>query len=139
MSTQVVVITGPVGTGKTTAADALAEFLADQGQAVAMIDLDSLRAVWPANPDDPFHAQLGIANLTAIWPNLAERGVHYLLLTDAVEHPGQRDDYQRAVPGARVTIVRLEVPLDIVHDRLRGRRSANPSSGICVAAANSND
>jgi hypothetical protein len=74
--------------------------------------------------EDPFHAQLGIANLTAIWPNLAERGVHYFLLTDAVEHPDQGGDYQRAVPGARVTIVRLEVPLDIVHDRLRGRESS---------------
>ena len=127
MSAEVVVITGPVGAGKTTAMGALAEFLSDQGQAVAMIDLDSLRAVWrspvPGNPDDPFHAQLGIANLKAIWPNFAERSVHYLLLTDAVEHPDQRNDFLRAVPGGRVTIVRLEIPLQIVHERLRGRES----------------
>lgn len=123
MTEHIVVITGPVGIGKTTTIGALAELLADQGHAVATIDLDDLRAVWPGNPDDPFHARLGMANLTAIWPNFAERGVHYLLLADVVEHPDQRDEYRRAVPGAEVTVVRLEIPLAIVHDRLRARDS----------------
>jgi putative protein kinase ArgK-like GTPase of G3E family len=45
-SADVVVITGPVGAGKTAAMGALAELLADHGQAVAMIDLESLRALW---------------------------------------------------------------------------------------------
>lgn len=119
----VVVITGPVGAGKTTSMQALAELLAQRGEAVAAIDLDSLRALWPENPDDPFHARLGLANLSAVWPHFAERGAQWLLLTDAVEHPDQRSVYAEAIPGAVTIIVRLDVPLDLVHERLRGRES----------------
>jgi len=123
MQTCVIVITGPVGAGKSTSMQALAELLAQRGESVAMIDLDSLRALWPANPDDPFHARLGLTNLRAIWPHFAERGARWLLLTDAVEHPDQRVDYERAVPDAVTIIVRLDVPLERVHERLRGRES----------------
>lgn len=119
----VIVITGPVGAGKTTSMQALAELLAQRGESVAMIDLDSLRALWPANPDDPFHARLGLINLSAIWPHFAERGARWLLLTDAVEHPDQRVDYENVVPDAVTIIVRLNVPLERVHERLRRRES----------------
>lgn len=119
----VIVITGPVGVGKSTSMQALAELLAQRGESVAVIDLDSLRTMWPANPDDPFHARLGLTNLRAVWPHFAERGARWLLLTDAVEHPDQRADYEHAVPDATITIVRLNVPLDRVQERLRGRES----------------
>lgn len=121
----VVVITGPVGSGKTTSIELVAELLARRGEAVATVDVDALRRVWPDDPTDPFHAGLGMANLAAIWPQFARSGVHWLLLADVVEQPGQRADYQRAIPGADVVIVRLEVDLDRVHDRLRGRETGD--------------
>jgi ribose 1,5-bisphosphokinase PhnN len=123
MPPHVVVITGPVGAGKSTTMQALAELLAERGESVAAVDLDSLRMVWPANPDDLFHARLGLTNLSAIWPHFAERGTTWLLLTDAVEHSGQRSGYQEAIPASVTIIVRLDVPLDRVHERLRGRES----------------
>ncbi|WP_091525544.1 hypothetical protein [Microlunatus soli] len=86
-----------------------------------MVDVDGLRRLWPANPDDPFHMRLAMANLAAIWPQFADRGARWLLLADVVEQPDQRADYQRAVPGAKIIIVRLDVPLDRVRARLRGR------------------
>jgi hypothetical protein len=119
----VVVITGPVGAGKSTSMQALAELLAQRGESVAAIDLDSLRALWPENPDDPFHARLGLTNLGLIWPHFAERGARWLLLTDIVEHPDQRSVYEDAIPGALLVILRLNVPLDRVHERLRRRES----------------
>jgi energy-coupling factor transporter ATP-binding protein EcfA2 len=118
-----VVITGPVGAGKTTSMHALAELLAQRGESVAAIDIDSLRALWPQNPADPFHARLGMTNLSAIWPHFAERGARWLLLADVVEHPDQRSDYEDAIPDALILILRLEVPLDRVHERLRRRES----------------
>lgn len=119
----VIVITGPVGAGKSTSMQALAELLAQRGEAVAAVDLDSLRALWLENPEDPFHARLGLANLSVIWPHFAERGAQWLLLTDAVEHPDQRRVYDEAIPGAVTIVVRLDVPLNRVHERLRGRES----------------
>lgn len=120
-----VVITGPVGAGKTTSIESLAELLDQRGEPVAAVDVDALRRVWPDDPSDPFHAGLGIANLAAIWPRFAQQGVRWLLLADVVEQPGQRADYESAIPGADVIIVRLEVPLDRVHKRLRGRESGD--------------
>lgn len=126
MGPVVVVITGPVGAGKSTSMLALAELLARQGESVAAIDLDSLRTLWPENPDDPFHARLGLTNLSAIWPHFAERGARWLLLTDAVGHPDQRHVYEDAIPDAVIVILRLNVPIDRVHERLR-RREAGKS------------
>jgi energy-coupling factor transporter ATP-binding protein EcfA2 len=119
----VVVITGPVGSGKTTSMSALAELLAQRGESVAAIDLDSLRALWPEDPDDPFHMRLGLRNLRAIWPHFAERGARWLLLADIVEHPDQRSAYEAAIPGPLMVILRLDVPLERVHERLRRRES----------------
>ncbi|WP_427893146.1 zeta toxin family protein [Kribbella sp. GL6] len=118
-----VVITGPVGAGKTTTMQVLAEELARQGETVAALDLDNLRALWPDDSNDPFHTQLGLTNLSAIWPQFAERGARWLLLTDIVEHPDQRTDYEAALPGAQIVVVRLDVPLDRLHERLRRRES----------------
>jgi energy-coupling factor transporter ATP-binding protein EcfA2 len=119
----VIVITGPVGAGKSTSMQALAELLAQRGEKVAAVDLDSLRTMWPESPDDPFNARLGLTNLSAIWPHFAERGARWLLLTDAVEQPKQRKVYEEAIPGAATIIVRLNVPLDRVHQRLRRRET----------------
>lgn len=119
----VIVITGPVGAGKTTSMNELAELLDRRGESVAMVDLDGLRALWPPDPEDPFHAELGMANLSAIWPEFASRGARWLVLSDVVEHPDQRISYQRAIPDSVTTIVRLEVPLARVHERLRRRES----------------
>ena len=121
----VVVLTGPVGSGKTTTADALAELLHDRGESVAMVDMDALRRVWPANPEDPFHERLGLANLAASWPNFRAAGADWLVLADVVERPDQRDAYRAAVPGAAVTIIRLNVALDRIRDRLHGREQGD--------------
>ena len=83
----VVVITGPVGAGKTTSLEELAEIIDRHGESVAAVDVDGLRRLWPGNADDPFHAGLGMANLAAIWPHFAERGARWLLLADVVELP----------------------------------------------------
>lgn len=121
MTPTVVVITGPVGSGKSTSMQALWELLDRQGEHAAMVDMDSLRALCPDDPADPFHAGLGVANLGAIWPHFAQRGARWLLLSDVVEHPAQRTVYESAVPDATVIIVRLDVPIERVHRQLRER------------------
>jgi hypothetical protein len=85
--------------------------------------MDGLRAVWPRDPADPFAEELGRANLAAIWPNLLRRGIRWLVLADVVEHRGQRELYQQALPDATVLIVRLDTPLELVRRRLLARET----------------
>jgi adenylylsulfate kinase len=120
---RVIVVTGPVGAGKTTTADALGDLLRDRGEPGAVIDMDGLRNAWPQPEADPFGERLGRANLAAVWPVLLQHGIRWLILADVVEDQGQRDLYQQAMPGATVQIVRLEVPVDVVRRRLGKRES----------------
>jgi predicted kinase len=119
----VLVVTGPVGSGKTTVAGAVGDRLTEVDEPGAVVDVDGLRAVWPRDPADPFAEELGRANLAAIWPNLLRRGIRWLVLADVVEHPEQRELYQRALPGATIVIVRLDTPLDLVRRRLLAREA----------------
>ncbi len=119
----VLVVTGPVGAGKTSAAWALGDLLTERAEAGAVIDVDGLRAVWPQDPADPFAENLGRANLAAVWPNYLRRGIRWLVLADVVEQQSQRELYQQAMPGARIVIVRLDTPLDLIRQRLLARET----------------
>lgn len=115
-----VVITGPVGSGKSTTMDAISEQLGRMSLQHAAIDMDYMRRVYPHPEGDPFGAQLGYRNLAAIWPNLQETGVRCVLLA---ESRAQGAEYAIAMPGTDVTVIRLDVPLSIVLQRLEGRES----------------
>jgi chloramphenicol 3-O-phosphotransferase len=88
-----------------------------------MIDQDYLRWVYPEPDGDPFAAQLGYRNLAAIWPNLRDVGVSCVVIADVVEDRLQRAEYERAMPGTAVTIIRLDVPMPLIVRRLEGRES----------------
>lgn len=120
----VVVVTGPVGAGKSTVAAALSDLLAERGWRNALIDMDYLRWLQPAQPGDRFSAALGLRNLAAVWPNLVEAGARGVILADVVEDMAQRATYEALMPGSVVTVVRLNVPLAVILRRLEGRESA---------------
>jgi len=119
----VIVITGTVGVGKSTVLRAVSEALEARGIRHAGIDQDYLRWVFPALEGDRFAAQLGLRNLAAIWPNLREVGLGCVLVADVVEHPSQAAQYERAMPGTTVTVVRLIVPMPLILRRLEGRET----------------
>ena len=116
-----IVITGPPGAGKSTTAAAVSELLEDIPIRHALIDMDHLRWVNPNPEGDRFAARLGYRNLAAIWPNLREVGVRCVILADIVESRGQVREYEVAMPGTAISIVRLDVPLPEIARRLRGR------------------
>src|SRR5262245_59226457 len=117
------VITGPVGVGKTTVANALSERLNGLGKSHALVDLDSIRSCYPTPPDDPFHIALGLRNLGALWHNYHAIGTERLILVDVVEIHSARKAYQQAVPGAVIQIVRLGASLPTLLHRLEGRET----------------
>ncbi len=118
-----IVITGPVGAGKSTVAASLCDLLADHDVRTACVDMDYFRWLQPALANDRFSAQLGYRNLAAVWPNLVAAGARCVVLADVVEDMSQRATYEEMMPGSAVTIVRLNVPLDLIHQRLAARES----------------
>lgn len=118
-----IVITGPVGAGKSTTAAALSDLLEAFEVPHAMIDVDYVRWAYPAPVDDRFNSQLGRRNVKVIAANYAEAGARIVILADVVEDVAQRAGYEFAIPGARVTIVRLQVALTLIADRLRCRET----------------
>ena len=91
-----------------------------------MIDVDWLCQADPAPDDDPYNDRLAFANLEAVWPNYAVRGVDYLVLARVVEDEAHRDRYRRALHGAEVRIVRVEASPGTRADRLVAREPEGP-------------
>lgn len=122
----VVVVTGPVGAGKSTVMEAMSEVLEGRGIRHAAIDQDYLRVVHPYPDDEPFGATVGYRNLAAIWPNLVDYEVRCVIIAGVVEDmAGSRAALTAAMPGTKVTVVRLDVPLPLVLERLAGRETGD--------------
>jgi adenylylsulfate kinase-like enzyme len=121
-------ITGTVGSGKTSVATALGDLLAQATIANAVIDVDWLRRSWPRPPDDPFNGGITLRNLQAVARNYIEAGVLRLVLAGVVESRAERDAYQAAL-GVPLTVCRLRVDLVTVRRRLT-RRHEDDADGL---------
>jgi hypothetical protein len=122
-NTPVLVLTGPVGVGKTAVAIEVSNFLEAMGTTHALIDVDWLRWSYPRPEGDPFHMALGLRNLAAVWANYRAAEAERLVLVDVVEARADLAGYREAIPGADITVVRLTATLESLHRRLKGRES----------------
>jgi predicted kinase len=118
-STPVLLVTGTVGSGKTTLAQEIGDVLSELRIGNAVIDLDALRAQWP--PSSRWNADLMFENLTLLWPNYQRHGSTHLVLAHVLEDGSEKDRYRAAVPGADLTTVRLVAPEHLRIKRLDGR------------------
>ncbi len=125
MAIPVLVITGPVGVGKSTVSQAASDVLSDLGLPHGVVDMDCLRHCHPSPPGDRFHMALGFRNLAAVAANYRSAGAGWLILVDIVETRAQTAEYRRAIPGAEVTVVGLRGSLATIHSRLAGREKGD--------------
>lgn len=124
METQrAIVITGPVGAGKTTTAATLAEMLEKRDVSCAAIDMDALRWFHPTPADDPFGTAVGYRHLAFMAETYRSMGIPTLILADVVETSEDRRKLAEALKGYSLVIVRLDVALERMQDRLRQRES----------------
>jgi hypothetical protein len=117
----VLVITGPVGVGKTRVMEEVSDRLGAAGVPHAFVDMDAMRSAYPAPPGDRFNTRLGFRNLAAAWENYRAVGSERLVLADVVESRADLDGYREAVPGAAVTLVRLRASVPTLQARVAGR------------------
>jgi hypothetical protein len=125
-SVPVLLVTGPVGVGKSTVAGEAARLLRDAGVPHALVDLARIGACWPAPADDPWNERLTHRNLACMWSNFHTAGADRLILARVLEHRSLLRPIVEAVPGAAVTVVRLQAPLVLLRTRIRAREAGDP-------------
>lgn len=132
----VLLVTGPVGVGKTTVAGELSALLDGAGIPHAVVDLDALRCCYPAPAHDPFNTALGLRNLAAVWAHHRAAGAGRLVLVDVIEANDDLPRYAAAIPGAAITVVRLSAsPRTLVERVQRRERGAGREWHIRRSAA----
>jgi dephospho-CoA kinase len=114
-------VTGTIGSGKTTVADEIAVLLHEQGIPHALIDLDWLCQLHPAPAEDPYREDLMFRNLSAIWSNYRAEGLDHLVLARVIEDREHLRRYKAVIPEADIKVVRVHAPPKLVQERLRRR------------------
>jgi len=117
----VMLITGPIGVGKTSVAAEVSELLDHAKVAHGMVDIDSLRWCYPRPPQDPFRIELAMKNLVAVWNNFQAFGAKRLVLADVLETRDHLERYHKAVPGAEIFVVRLHATLSTLTQHVQQR------------------
>jgi len=62
----VLILSGPIGVGKTTVVPEIADLLVANGVRHAVVDLDALTWCFPRPAGDRFHQRLGLRNLVEL-------------------------------------------------------------------------
>jgi hypothetical protein len=125
MGVPVLLITGPVGVGKTTVAFEIMEVLERRGISHAFFDLDGLTYVYPKPPADRFGERFALDALGLLFPRLQHQGVERLILARVLWERESLDLYRRAIPNAEITVARLTAPLAVIEARIRRREAGS--------------
>lgn len=113
------IVTGPVGVGKSTVLHEVDRLLVEAGASHATVELEELARSWPPGIRD--RAALVYGNLGAVWANYAAHGARRLAIGMLLEDRATLGHLVQAVPGAQPTVVRLYAPLALIERRLRHR------------------
>jgi predicted kinase len=120
----VLLVTGPIGVGKTTVLHEADSLLVEAGVRHATVELEEIARCW-TEATETSRASFVYQNLATLWPNFAAVGATRLLVSALVERRSEAQRVSDAVPGAVVTIVRLHAPLDVLEQRIRAREPAS--------------
>ena len=121
MNVPTIIVTGPVGVGKSTVAEAMGYQLIAAKIPHANVDFDQLTAGPRPADDDVWGTKLGLSNLAAIWKNYQLAGARRLIIARVIESRSELDGFRRAVPGADIVLVRLRAAPETLQARVRRR------------------
>lgn len=116
---RLLIITGSMGSGKTTVLGEASDILALRGIPHAAIDLDAL-GIAHLRPDTDDHG-LMFRNLRSVWENCVAYGLTLLLLARAMEDRAELERCRGAVSAEETVICRLTASIETMQQRVRGR------------------
>ena len=127
------IISGFMGTGKTTVLYEVSNLLEEADMAHAAIDLDCLSSMHPARGQRT--ERLMFANLAAVWPVYSAAGAERLVVARVVDDRLDLQNYRDAVPGAEPVVCRLEASIETMHHRIRVREPGMMQAQIVARSA----
>jgi predicted kinase len=125
----VLLVTGPIGVGKTAVLHEADALLIEVGAGHGTVELEEIARCW-TDAMERSRASLVYQNLAALWSNFAAVGASRLLLAGLLEQRSELRLVSEAVPGAAVTVVRLHAPLSVLEQRIRLREPGSPKGEI---------
>jgi hypothetical protein len=134
---ELLIITGSMGSGKSTVLGEASDLLKLQGIPHAAIDLDTLSIFHLPVEVDGSH--VGLRNLQCVWMNYAALGLNRLLLASAIESPMALESCRQAVGAKRTVMCRLTVSLEAMQRRVRLREPGIFQQSFVARVAELND
>jgi hypothetical protein len=125
----VLLVTGPIGVGKTAVLHEVDGLLIEARAAHATVELEEVARCW-SEATEGSRSSLVYGNLAALWSNFAAVGASRLLLAGLIEQRSELRLISEAVPGAAVTVVRLHAPLPVLEQRIHLREPASTEGEI---------
>lgn len=114
-------ISGPVGVGKTTVGNEVSSSLDQRNVAHTLIDMDVLAETYPRPPDDQFATRLALLNLRDVCLNCLVAGSKNLVIPRVIETRNDVEQIQRAIPNSTLTICQLRASDETLIERVRTR------------------
>ena len=116
-----VILSGPVGVGKTTVGEELSGRLEADGISHTFIDLDGLSKTFPRPTGDTFGEQIALKNLADVWRNARDLGVRNLIIARVIETREGAQRIAQAVGASTSCVVQLNASDSTLLTRVQRR------------------
>ncbi|MEO1552134.1 MAG: hypothetical protein AAFR93_17195 [Pseudomonadota bacterium] len=134
-----VILSGPVGVGKTRTGRALSALLQEGGTPHTLVDFDALTYTYPRAPDDPFGTRVALVGLAHLWraatATTAQAPSRHLIVPRVIEDRREAEAIADATDHDAFALIHLTAPLDVLHARLRARETGAALSWHLTRAA----
>lgn len=125
MTVPTILITGPVGVGKTIVASDVSWLAEAAGIPHGGLDVDAVTWVHPGPPPE-----IAYDNVRAVWDSYRRAGATHLILAQVIYSRDELEGLRAAVPGADIRVFRLRADLETLLERVAERERGGPGQAI---------